>query len=181
MTAALCATSAWSADPGETAEQGLKRCRAVSEAAARLACYDALSATPARSAAAAATAVAAPAAVATAPAGAKATVPSGPMASPAVAAVAPTPAAQPLESSFGLGSPAASLQAISSSLPGTFLGWERTTRFRLANGQVWQVIDGTSVAAYLKDPKVTVRRAALGSFLMEFEGLTTAVRVQRVE
>ena len=51
----------------------------------------------------------------------------------------------------------------------------------MTNGQVWQVSDGSSASYYLRDPKVTVRRAPLGGFDMEIEGARKSPRVQRVE
>src|SRR5271157_5383327 len=36
------------------------------------------------------------------------------------------------------------LDTIESVIPGHFEGWRPNTRIRLANGQVWQVTDGTS-------------------------------------
>ena len=149
----------------ETTGNALGRCRMLPEAAARLACYDALPLPP---------------------------VPPTPPAAPqpaaksaAVAAIAPAPApafiAVTPESAFGLESRRSAVQDISSTLPGLFEGWDSNTRFTLANGQVWQVSDGTTASHYLRNPKVTVRRAALGSFRLEIEGVNQAPRVQRVE
>jgi hypothetical protein len=97
-----------------------------------------------------------------------------------LAAVLPAAVPAP-EAVFGLENRRAAVQDISTTLPGLFEGWERNTRFTLANGQVWQVSDGTSASYYLRNPKVTVRRAALGSFRLEIEGVNQAPRVQRVE
>ena len=91
------------------------------------------------------------------------------------------PAAPTAEASFGLESAKAAPQDISSSIVGLFEGWERNTRFKLANGQVWQVSDGSSAVYYLRDPKVTVRRALLGGFDLEIEGARKSPRVKRVE
>lgn len=62
-----------------------------------------------------------------------------------------------------------------------FDGWAPRTRFKLANGQVWQVVDDSVGNYQLKDPKVKVHRAALGSFLMEIDGAGRQPRVRRVE
>ena len=51
----------------------------------------------------------------------------------------------------------------------------------MTNGQVWQVSDGSSASYYLRDPKVTVRRALLGGFDIEIDGARRSPRVQRVE
>jgi hypothetical protein len=106
------------------------------------------------------------------------TVAVAPAGSSPIAAAAP--AISP-EAAFGLESRRSAVQDISSGLPGVFEGWERNTRLTLANGQVWQISDGSSASYYLRDPKVTVRRAAMGSFRLEIEGAKQAPRVQRVE
>lgn len=145
-------------------DDALRRCRALGEAAARLACYDAL---PLAALPAAIAAIGAPPAVAA-------------LGQRAAPPAAPATAAKSGEESFGFEGRSAT-QEVSSSIPGIFEGWDRRTRFRLANGQVWQVIDDSSAAYYLRDPKVVVRRAALGSFMMEIEGARQAPRVRRVE
>ena len=145
--------------------QDLRSCRALQDAPARLGCYDNLplpaqSTLPATRAAAAAPPVAA---VTAAPA-------------------EPTPSPAGLEASFGLQGPArAEAAAVRSNVAGRFDGWGPKSRIRLTNGQIWEVTDGSRVSVWLLDPKVVVRRAALGSFMLEVEGLTQAVRVQRVE
>jgi hypothetical protein len=151
LAACLVATGLALPVAAQPAGEGWQRCRAIADAAARLACYDAL------------------VDAGTAAAGAAA-----PMAAPA-----PAPAAAAAD--FGLSGTARSLQAVTSSLPGLFQGWGPNARLRLANGQVWQVVDGSSAALYLHDPAVTVRRAALGSYVMEIAGTNHAPRVRRVE
>ena len=92
-----------SAGAGDSA---LRRCRALADAAARLACYDAL-----------------------------------PLGAPTVAASAAA----------------------------------------AANGQLWQVTDDSSAIYNLRDPKVTVRRAAMGTFVLDIEGARRLPRVRRLE
>jgi len=93
-------------------------------------------------------------------------------ASPAAAlALAPPVAAKPA-------APAA--EEVESQIIG-FDGWTPRTKFKLANGQVWQVADDSSGFYALKDPKVKVHRAAFGSFLMEIDGAGRMPRVRRVE
>jgi hypothetical protein len=82
---------------------------------------------------------------------------------------------------FGAPTAADQTQSIDSEIEGLLDGWGPNTHFRLKNGQVWRVSDGSSATLYLKSPKVTVRRAALGSFLMEFEGSKETARVRRVQ
>lgn len=145
-------TSAW-ATPGTADWQ---RCRQVGEAAARLACYDKL----------ADLAAAQPAAPV-------------PAATPAAPATVKTPTER-----FGLEQKAAqegAADTITSVLPGDFEGWDPKTKFTLANGQVWQVTDGSSVYWLAKSPKVTIRRGVLGVFYLEVEGLNSIAKVKRLQ
>lgn len=130
----------------------MQRCRALTDTGARLACYDA--------------------------------IPLGELAKPAVAGVAtPVAAAAPPASWFGLErkSPNHETDLVESQIDGLFEGWEARTLIRLANGQVWQIADGSNGAYLLKSPKVKVRRGALGAFYMEFAGANKAPRVQRLQ
>ena len=70
---------------------------------------------------------------------------------------------------------------IVSHIPGPFEGWGPRTRFRLANRQVWQVTDDSSAVYLLRDPKATLRRAAISGFEIDIEGARRAPRVRRVE
>ncbi len=69
---------------------------------------------------------------------------------------------------------------VGSQIMGLVEGWGPNSLIRLANGQVWQVKDNSSVVLYLKDPKVKVRRGVLGSFILELEGSNETARVQRL-
>ncbi len=73
------------------------------------------------------------------------------------------------------------MQEISSRFEGDFDGWGPNTRIKLANGQVWQVTDGSSAPLYLKSPRVTVKRALLGGYVIEFEGTNRTAKVRRVD
>ena len=128
-------------------DAGLTRCRAITEATARLACYDALAVSPAAG-------------------------------KPAIAAPA-----KPAAEQFGLEEKRAApaLEAIDSHIPGRFDGWGPGARIRLANGQVWQVVDGSSGAHWIENPKARVRRGALGAFYLEIEGTNRSPRVARVQ
>ena len=154
-------------------EEGLNRCRAIAEAAARLACYDALplAGSPTPRAAPAPFASAAPAA----------STPPAPTQAPAAAA--PPASRQSLESSFGLeGRTApAELPSVESHIPGAFDGWSQGSVIRLANGQSWKVMDEGSRRMRLQDPKVRVRRGALGAFYLEFEDHNHSPRVRRLQ
>ncbi|TXI07202.1 MAG: hypothetical protein E6Q76_08810 [Rhizobium sp.] len=73
------------------------------------------------------------------------------------------------------------LQSLDSTLGPDFSGWGPNSHIRLANGQIWQVVDGSSVALPAGARKVTVKRGALGSFYLDIEGLNTTPRVRRIE
>jgi hypothetical protein len=128
---------------------GLLRCRALTEAAARLACYDAL---PLPQVAAKST--------------------------PAAPVIAPQTPAQ-----FGLESKAAKteLGAIESRIVGRFEGWSAGSRIKFENGQVWQVSDDSSRYLDLNNPKIVVRRGALGAFYLEIDGTNHSPKVKRLQ
>ena len=151
-------------------EADVQRCRGLAADATRLACYDALFGRPGVPAAAAATA----------PATAVAATAARPPTAPAAAAT-PSPSPAAAVAAFGLPQPAAPVDAITSHIPGRFTGWEPNDRITLANGQVWQIADRSRGAYQLDDPKVKVRRGAMGSFFLEIEGQNQAPRVRRVQ
>lgn len=134
----------------------LQRCAQIADALPRLACYDAL----------AARLRAAP-----------------PVTSPVAAPVPPAAptAAQKLEA---FGAPVVAekdqLDAIESQIEGLVDGWEAGTLFTLANGQRWMIADGSRAALHLRNPKVRIRRGALGTFRIEFEGSNQTARVKRL-
>jgi hypothetical protein len=146
--------------PAQAQNQALQRCPKIDDAAVRLACYDAI--LPPATASAIKPAVTQP----TAPA----------------AAAAPGAVATQIDG-FGLASSArnAELAFIESAVNPDFDGWAPNQRISLQNGQVWVVVDGSSGSLRRPGGKVTVRRGLLGSFFMDFEGLTRAPRVNRVQ
>jgi hypothetical protein len=84
---------------------------------------------------------------------------------------------------FGLGkqSGATDLGAIESHIPGHFEGWGPGASIRLANGQVWQVSDGSSGINYIENPKVRIRRGVFSAYYLELEGTNRSPRVIRVQ
>ena len=66
-------------------------------------------------------------------------------------------------------------------LAGSFTGWDGDTVFRLENGQLWQQIDSSYLYSRSESPRVTIRRAAFGSYLLQVEGIDWTVRVRRLE
>ncbi len=133
-------------------DAGLLRCSQTADTTQRLACYDALAAQVKQR--------------------------------PATTAMAaPAPAAAPTET-FGMkvDTPKAeTVDAIDTRLNGRFNGWKAGQTFSLANGQVWQVVDGTVGFGEADNPAVTIRRGVLGAYFMEVEGVRRSPRVKRVQ
>ena len=167
LLALLASVPAWADDAG------MRRCRELADPGARLACYDALPLAKT------------PAPAAPAPTGPARAAPAAPAPVPLVApAQPPTLTPEAREARFGIEQKAAAkeeLPEIQSHIPGLFEGWRPNMRIRLANGQVWQIADDSSRMMERRDPKVTVRRALLGAFFLDFEGDNRSPRVRRVQ
>ena len=73
------------------------------------------------------------------------------------------------------------IKAIESNIPGYFEGWRGNARIQLANGQVWQVSDGSSGVHNIDNPKVRIRRGVLGAYYLEIEGINNSPRVRRLQ
>lgn len=152
--------------PVWASDASLLQCRSVTEASARLACYDAIALSRAAPATAVAAAPSAAAAVAT-PAAA---------ALPAAASAASVKAA---EQSFGLPQKV-DLDYIESSIPGKFEGWVPNQQFTLANGQVWRIADGSSAYYVARDVKVKIQKKTFTNFMV-IEGVNQSPNVRRVK
>ncbi|MQA23768.1 hypothetical protein GEV01_30050 [Rugamonas sp. FT103W] len=152
LLALMLVSTAAMADDG-----AMLRCRQLTDAPARLACYDAIQ-------------LGAPVAAAAAAVGA----------APAVAA-APTRA--DLERSFGKEQLAApvKIDSIETSINGEFDGWVPNQRIRLANGQVWMIADDSQENLSLTNPKVKIERGLMGAIFMDIDGARSAPRVKRVK
>lgn len=72
-------------------------------------------------------------------------------------------------------------KTIESTIPGEFKGWSGKTRFKLANGQVWQQSQPESFVVNVNDPKVIIRRGLMGGYLLKIEGYNSSVKVERIE
>ena len=163
---ALVAASGWAAAD----DAALRRCRAIAEPTARLACYDAITVPPRPTGQAA-------------PATAPGTAPQSGRAPAELPAAAAAPPAERfgLEEKTARAAEAQRLDRIESHIPGTFHGWRPNARIRLANGQVWQVVDDSSVPMLKENPRVVVRRGLLSNFFMDIEGDNRSPRVRRVQ
>lgn len=82
---------------------------------------------------------------------------------------------------FGLAAKRPEIETIESHIAGNFDGWEGDQRIKLANGQVWQVVDDSNGIVMGKDLKATVARGAMGAMYMEIEGSRKSPRVKRVK
>jgi hypothetical protein len=134
------------------ADDALLRCRGIADASPRLACYDALPLT-----------------------GGDGKAGQGETSQRNVRA---SPEQFGLEERTVL---AGALEAIESHIPGRFEGWTPNERIRLANGQVWQVTDGSSRMYDVENPKITIRRGVLGAFYLNLEADNRSVRVRRIQ
>jgi hypothetical protein len=134
-------------------DNDVKRCRMISDNVARLNCYDSL----------------------------VLPLPSGVLARPDMplpGEIVPVPAV----ALFGMEHQNdRQVKEINTRVVGSFDGWGPRSRFRLENGQVWQISDESSAVYALKSPRVKIVRAVLGGFEMEIEGANRAPRVKRLE
>jgi hypothetical protein len=154
-------------------DAAFERCRGIRDASARLACYDGLPAGVSPSAR-----EAPPIAPSRPPAASPA-----PAAPAAPAARAPVPTPQPAQG-FGMEQRAPAVEpptTMESYIPGRFEGWGPNARIKLANGTVWQVVDGTSAALNLDNPKVIIRRGMMGGFFLELDSTNRSPRVRRLQ
>jgi len=71
-------------------------------------------------------------------------------------------------------------KVIETSIAGQFRGWWPKDKITMTNGQVWQVVDGSTGAVNLTDPKVTIRRDLIGGYHLEFEGANVYPKVKQV-
>jgi hypothetical protein len=139
-------------------DAAIQKCRAVADAGQRLACYDAIALAPAM------------------PKPARAAAP--------VAATAPVAAPQAAEQRFGLEQVKKqeneTPKSIESTIVGNFDGWGPNSRIKLANGQVWRVVDGSeAVLTPAQNPKVRIERNFIGTMFLKVEGTNNSAKVRR--
>jgi len=102
-------------------------------------------------------------------------------AKPATAAAQSAPVTGKVaEQAFGQ-QQAVTVNAIESTIPGKFEGWNAGQQFTLANGQIWKVVDGSSAFFIGKDVKVRIEKGVLSGHYMKFEGSTVTPTVRRVK
>jgi hypothetical protein len=167
LRVALAAGALAAAGSATADTAGIQRCRIIAEAPARLACYDAIALPGLGSRAG----WGAPAAGAAPAAAAPATTATG------------TAAATAAATGFGMERRAAEAapDRMESRINGRVDEFNAGTRYRLDNGQVWQITETASGFYSLDNPKVVVTRGALGNFLMSIDGVNVALRVRRIQ
>ena len=146
----------------EDSMRGFLKCLETQDDQARLACYDRLAAALVELGPGAPASAAAPAARPEPEAGARATI---------------------AENEFGdeQGARDGAVDSIAANVIGGFAGWNADTVFELDNGQVWQQSMPGRFEYAGPDRPITIRRAALGSFLLFPEGLNRSIRVKRIK
>ncbi len=137
-----------------------RACTSINDPVARLACYDRAMSREVQPV------------PAVAPAAGQVSGPSG----------APPTAAG--EAAFGLPlvtrAPAQATSLVSR-IVGPFDGWQASTRWKLANGQVWAIADGSSSGYPTRnDPQVRVQQGAFGGYFIDIEGVSQSPRVRRL-
>lgn len=108
---------------------------------------------------------------------------------PAVANTAsqPTPVAVPAPEpqaggdQMGFAPRASDRSEIRSSIDGEFDGWGGKTRFKLANGQVWQQVGTGDFVHHAVNPIVVIKPKSLGSWKLYIDGINRGVKVKRVK
>jgi hypothetical protein len=69
-----------------------------------------------------------------------------------------------------------------STVEGEFEGWGPHSRIRLANGQVWRVVDDSSaVLPRRSNTKVRIERNLFGTLFLTVEGTNQSAKVRRVD
>jgi len=105
---------------------------------------------------------------------------------PGVVRVAPSKTETVTTDDFGLESKklaaavAQGPEELVSNIVGRFEGWEPNSQLKLANGQVWQIVDGSSAYFPRDNPRVTISRGILGTFFLKVDELNRTPKVKRV-
>jgi hypothetical protein len=73
-------------------------------------------------------------------------------------------------------------KAIESTIVGDFDGWRPGAQIRLANGQVWRVVDDSeAVLNRMSNPKVRIERNLFGTLFLKVEGTNNSAKVRRIQ
>lgn len=162
LCVALVIATPLAAQANDTA--GLAACRQVTEPAERLACYDRLADTASRTGAA------------SSPTPARPPEPTRPVPTGTeLFGKSPAAVAESVARASGVATPT----SITSTVSALSVGPDNRVTLTLANGQAWRQVETETLYIRTGDT-VTIRRAALGSFLLTSEGSRQSVRVKRL-
>ncbi|NNG21674.1 hypothetical protein [Telluria aromaticivorans] len=135
-------------------DDAIRKCRALTDTGARLACYDGIQLNAARAAPAAAAAVAA----------------------------APARNREADFGMEAVRQREAEPASVTSTVVGDFEGWGPNSQIRLANGQVWRITDGSEATLpRTRNAKVTVERNMFGTLFLKVDGSNSSAKVRRVQ
>lgn len=70
---------------------------------------------------------------------------------------------------------------IYSSIDGEFTGWRGKTKFKLANGQIWQQIGDDEFRVKLSSPEISIQPAMFDSWKMKVSGYNASIKVRRLK
>lgn len=70
---------------------------------------------------------------------------------------------------------------IETKMDGEFTGWEGTTVFKLANGQIWQQTEYAYTYRYAFRPDVLIYRSNAGKWMMKVDGIERAIGVEQIK
>ena len=73
------------------------------------------------------------------------------------------------------------VESIESNIIGSFSGWEKGMKLKLANGQVWKVISQRTGYKKMENPKIVISIGAWGSYNAKVEGLNARAKVKRIK
>ena len=95
----------------------------------------------------------------------------------------PAPAPQQSEDQMGFAPKDSDRTEIHSSIDGEFDGWAGNgkTRFKLANGQVWQQVGTGEFVHHAVNPTVDIKPKSMGSWKLYVEGINRGVKVKRIK
>ena len=108
-------------------------------------------------------------------------------ATPTPVASAPVDTGPPILAKYRKNDPGAAgavaeVDEVHSSIIGYFEGWRKGSIFKLENGQHWRVTDARRFEAPSEDsPKVRIKSAAMGSWLLYVGEYNRSARVQRIK
>ena len=98
-----------------------------------------------------------------------------PLTPPAVTAGSRTGRTEPSET------PRVGEATVESTVPSNFSGWGPNEKIPLENGQVWQVVDGSSYATRPGKRTASVQRGMLGAYFLNVDGVALSPRVRRIK